>query len=321
MRRKSPTRITTGCAAGWKTIEAAFPDLAGTGAASVSVGAKPSEKFAKVRHAVPMLSLSNAFADEEVAEFVARVRRFLNWPEDKPLAFTAEPKIDGLSLSLRYEKGTLITAATRGDGEVGENVTANALTVNDIPRKLKGGGWPEVCEVRGEVYLSHADFAAINARQEAAGKPLFANPRNAAAGVAAPARSGGHRFPAAALLRLCLGRGLRIPGRHAERRAGTLHVLGPAGEPAHADLHRHGGMLAHYRGIAAERADLGYDIDGVVYKVDDIALQKRLGFVSRSPRWALAHKFAAEEATTVLEEIVINVGRTGSLNPLRSCGR
>jgi DNA ligase (NAD+) len=164
-------------------IEARFPDLAGTGAASASVGAKPSEKFAKVRHAVPMLSLGNAFADEEVAEFVARVRRFLNRPETEPLAFTAEPKIDGLSLALRYEDGRLVTAATRGDGEVGEDVTANARTVADIPQRLAGADVPRVCEVRGEVYLGHADFAAINARQAAAGKALFANPRNAAAGA------------------------------------------------------------------------------------------------------------------------------------------
>ncbi|WP_342163191.1 NAD-dependent DNA ligase LigA [Methylobacterium sp. SD21] len=299
-----------------ETIETAFPELAGTGAASVSVGAKPSEKFAKVRHAVPMLSLGNAFADEEVAEFVARVRRFLNWPEDKPLAFTAEPKIDGLSLSLRYEKGTLVTAATRGDGEVGENVTANALTVNDIPRKLKGGGWPEVCEVRGEVYLSHADFAAINARQEAAGKPLFANPRNAAAGSL---RQLDPAVTASRPLRFFTYAWGDVSESLADTQTGVLERFTSWGLPVNPRTRTFTdteGMLAHYRGIAAERADLGYDIDGVVYKVDDIALQKRLGFVSRSPRWALAHKFAAEEATTVLEEIVINVGRTGSLNPL-----
>jgi len=299
-----------------ETIEAAFPELAGTGAASVAVGAKPSEKFAKVRHAVPMLSLGNAFADEEVAEFVARVRRFLNWPEDKPLAFTAEPKIDGLSLSLRYEKGTLVTAATRGDGEVGENVTANALTVNDIPRKLKGSGWPEVCEVRGEVYLSHADFAAINARQEAAGKPLFANPRNAAAGSL---RQLDPAVTASRPLRFFAYAWGDVSESLADTQSGVLERFTAWGLPVNPRTRTFTdteGMLAHYRGIAAERADLGYDIDGVVYKVDDIALQKRLGFVSRSPRWALAHKFAAEEATTVLEDIVINVGRTGSLNPL-----
>lgn len=297
-------------------IEGAFPDLAGTGAASASVGAKPSEKFAKVRHAVPMLSLGNAFADEEVADFVARVRRFLAWPEDRPLAFTAEPKIDGLSLSLRYEDGALVTAATRGDGEVGENVTANALTVDDIPKRLKGSDWPAICEIRGEVYLSHKDFAAINARQEATGKPLFANPRNAAAGSL---RQLDPAITASRPLRFFAYSWGDVSESIADTQSGVLERFASWGLPVNPRTRTFTdteGMLAHYRGIAAERAELGYDIDGVVYKVDDIALQKRLGFVSRSPRWALAHKFAAEEATTVLEDIVINVGRTGSLNPL-----
>ncbi len=297
-------------------IEAAFPDLAGTGAASASVGAKPSEKFAKVRHAVPMLSLGNAFAPEEVEDFVTRVRRFLGWPDDKPLAFTAEPKIDGLSLSLRYEKGRLVTAATRGDGEVGENVTANAATVHDIPQTLGGSGWPDVCEVRGEVYLSHGDFAAINARQEAAGKPLFANPRNAAAGSL---RQLDPAVTASRPLRFFAYAWGEVSDAIAGTQSGVLERFAAWGLPVNPRTRTFtdtGGMLAHYAAIATDRAHLGYDIDGVVYKVDDIALQKRLGFVSRSPRWALAHKFAAEEATTVLEDIVINVGRTGSLNPL-----
>ncbi len=299
-----------------ETIEAAFPDLAGTGAASASVGAKPSEKFAKVRHAVPMLSLGNAFAPEEVSDFVARVRRFLAWPEDKPLAFTAEPKIDGLSLSLRYEKGALVTAATRGDGEVGENVTANAATVHDIPQRLHGAGWPDICEVRGEVYLSHQDFAAINARQEAAGKPLFANPRNAAAGSL---RQLDPAVTASRPLRFFAYAWGEVSAPIAETQTGVLEHFAAWGLPVNPRTRTFTdteAMLAHYASIAADRSGLGYDIDGVVYKVDDIALQKRLGFVSRSPRWALAHKFAAEEATTVLEDIVINVGRTGSLNPL-----
>ncbi len=299
-----------------EAVEAAFPDLAGTGAASASVGAKPSEKFAKVRHAVPMLSLGNAFAPEEVSEFVARVRRFLAWPEDKPLAFTAEPKIDGLSLSLRYEDGALVTAATRGDGEVGENVTANAATVHDIPQRLRGAGWPAVCEVRGEVYLSHEDFAAINARQEAAGKPLFANPRNAAAGSL---RQLDPAITASRPLRFFAYAWGEISAPIADTQTGVLEAFRAWGLPVNPRTRTFTGteaMLAHYAAIAEDRASLGYDIDGVVYKVDDIALQKRLGFVSRSPRWALAHKFAAEEATTVLEDIVINVGRTGSLNPL-----
>ncbi|MDB5646749.1 NAD-dependent DNA ligase LigA [Methylobacterium sp.] len=299
-----------------ETIEGRFPDLAGTGAASASVGAKPSEKFAKVRHAVPMLSLGNAFADAEVEEFVARVRRFLNWPEAEPLGFTAEPKIDGLSLALRYEDGRLVTAATRGDGELGEDVTANARTVSDIPQVLAGEDVPRICEVRGEVYLSHADFAAINARQEAAGKPLFANPRNAAAGSLRQldpeiTRSRPLKFFAYAW-------GEVVPAFEGTQH-GVLERFAAWGLPVNdrtklcADAQA---MIAHYRSIEAERADLGYDIDGVVYKVDALALQRRLGFVSRSPRWALAHKFAAQKALTVVEDIEINVGRTGSLNPL-----
>ncbi|MGU3403792.1 NAD-dependent DNA ligase LigA [Methylobacterium brachiatum] len=297
-------------------IETRFPDLAGTGAASTAVGAKPSEKFAKVRHAVPMLSLGNAFDAEEVAEFVARVRRFLGWPDETPLAFTAEPKIDGLSLSLRYVNGKLETAATRGDGEVGENVTANARTVQDIPAVLGGSGWPEICEVRGEVYLSHADFAAINARQEAAGKPLFANPRNAAAGSL---RQLDPSITASRPLKFFAYAWGELSGPIADTQFGVLQRFATWSLPVNpltrtfTDIEA---MLGHYRQIEADRAGLGYDIDGVVYKVDDLALQKRLGFVSRSPRWALAHKFAAQEATTIVEDIVINVGRTGSLNPL-----
>ena len=297
-------------------LEARFPDLAGTGAASTSVGAKPSEKFAKVRHAVPMLSLGNAFDDGEVAEFVARVRRFLGWPDETPLAFTAEPKIDGLSLSLRYVNGRLDTAATRGDGEVGENVTANARTVQDIPAALAGSGWPEICEVRGEVYLSHADFAAINARQEAAGKPLFANPRNAAAGSL---RQLDPAITASRPLRFFAYAWGELSAPIAETQSGSLQRFADWGLPVNPRTETFTdteAMLGHYRRIEADRAGLGYDIDGVVYKVDDLGLQKRLGFVSRSPRWALAHKFAAQEATTVMEDIVINVGRTGSLNPL-----
>ena len=299
-----------------EAIEARFPDLAGTGAASASVGAKPSEKFAKVRHAVPMLSLGNAFADEEVEEFVARVRRFLNWPEGEPLGFTAEPKIDGLSLSLRYEGGRLVTAATRGDGEVGENVTANARTVQDIPETLRGGNVPEVCEVRGEVYLSHADFAAINARQEAAGKPLFANPRNAAAGSL---RQLDPAITASRPLRFFAYAWGEVVPPFEWTQHGVIERFRAWGLPVNPRTALCDGaaaMLAHYRAIEEARPNLGYDIDGVVYKVDDLALQRRLGFVSRAPRWALAHKFAAQKAFTVVEDIEINVGRTGSLNPL-----
>ena len=298
-----------------ETIEARFPDLAGTGEASASVGAKPSEKFAKVKHAVPMLSLGNAFADVEIEDFVARVRRFLNLSEDMPLAFTAEPKIDGLSLALRYEKGKLVTAATRGDGEVGENVTGNALTVEDIPAQLKGDP-PEICEIRGEVYLSHEDFAAINARQEAAGKPLFANPRNAAAGSL---RQLDPEITRSRPLRFFAYAWGEVAPHFDGTQFGALERFRGFGLPVNPLTVRCSSaaeMLAHYRLIGERRANLGYDIDGVVYKVDDLALQKRLGFVSRAPRWALAHKFPAQEAFTVLEAIDIQVGRTGSLNPL-----
>ncbi|MGU3665614.1 NAD-dependent DNA ligase LigA [Methylobacterium sp. A49B] len=297
-------------------FETRYPDLAGTGAASTSVGAKPSEKFAKVRHAVPMLSLGNAFDEAEVAEFVARVRRFLGLSDAAPLAFTAEPKIDGLSLSLRYVDGRLETAATRGDGEIGENVTTNARTVRDIPATLAGSGWPAICEVRGEVYLSHADFAAINGRQEAAGKPLFANPRNAAAGSL---RQLDPAITASRPLRFFAYAWGELSAPIAGTQSGTLERFAAWGLPVNPRTETFtdtDAMLAHYRRIEADRAGLGYDIDGVVYKVDDLALQRRLGFVSRSPRWALAHKFAAQEATTVVDDIVINVGRTGSLNPL-----
>jgi DNA ligase (NAD+) len=297
-------------------IETRFPELAGTGAASASVGAKASEKFAKVRHAVPMLSLGNAFADTEVEEFVARVRRFLALPETAPLAFTAEPKIDGLSLSLRYEGGRLVTAATRGDGEVGEDVTANARTVADIPQQLKGADVPEICEVRGEIYLSHADFAAINARQEAAGKALFANPRNAAAGSL---RQLDPAVTASRPLRFFAYAWGEMSALPADTQYGMIEAFRRWGLPVNERTRLCASaeeMLAHYRAIEAERADLGYDIDGIVYKVDDLALQRRLGFVSRAPRWALAHKFAAQTAFTLVEDIVINVGRTGSLNPL-----
>ncbi|WP_375466187.1 NAD-dependent DNA ligase LigA [uncultured Methylobacterium sp.] len=299
-----------------ETLEAGFPELAGTGAASASVGAKPSEKFAKVRHAVPMLSLGNAFTDAEVEEFVARVRRFLNRPADEVLAFTAEPKIDGLSLSLRYEAGRLVTAATRGDGETGENVTANAREVRDIPQALAGTGWPAVCEVRGEVYLSHADFAAINARQEAAGKALFANPRNAAAGSL---RQLDPSITAARPLKFfAYAWGEVVPPFEGTQSAvlGRFAAWGLPVNPRTVTCETAAEMIAHYQNIEAARSGLGYDIDGVVYKVDDLALQRRLGFVSRSPRWALAHKFAAQAARTVVEGIDINVGRTGSLNPL-----
>ncbi|WP_445502957.1 NAD-dependent DNA ligase LigA [Microvirga sp. G4-2] len=300
----------------YEALEGLFPELKTSESLTQKVGAKVSEKFAKIRHRVPMLSLANAFADEEVEEFVGRIRRFLQWKADKPLVFTAEPKIDGLSLSIRYEKGRLVTAATRGDGTEGEDVTANARTVDDIPHVLKGSHIPDVFEVRGEVYLSHKDFAAINERQEAAGKPVFANPRNAAAGSL---RQLDPKITASRPLCFYAYAWGEVSEMPADTQHGMMDALRGFGFKVNPLTRRCSSvaeMLEHYHAIETDRANLGYDIDGVVYKVDDLNLQQRLGFVSRSPRWALAHKFPAQKAVTVLEGIEINVGRTGSLNPI-----
>ncbi len=299
----------------YEALEAAFPELATPESLTKRVGAAPSEKFAKVRHRVPMLSLGNVFSDEEVDEFGARVRRFLGLAPDAPLAITAEPKIDGLSCSLRFEKGELTQAATRGDGFEGEDVTANVRTIGEIPAGLRGAP-PEILEVRGEVYMTHADFAALNARQAAAGKPLFANPRNAAAGSLRqldPAITAGrplHFFAYA------WGEASALP---AETQMGVIAAFKRFGLPVNPLMtlcHSAAELIEQYRRIEAMRAALGYDIDGVVYKIDSLALQDRLGFVSRSPRWAIAHKFPAEKATTVLRDIEIQVGRTGALTPV-----
>jgi DNA ligase (NAD+) len=295
-------------------IEAAFPQLKRPDSPSEQVGAAPSEAFAKVRHARPMLSLENAFDDAEVVEFVDRVRRFLNLAPDAPLAFTAEPKIDGLSLSLRYEDGVLVTAATRGDGEVGENVTANARTIADIPDRLDGA--PGVIEVRGEVYMSHADFEALNLRQAETTGRTFANPRNAAAGSL---RQLDPKITAARPLRFFAYAWGELSAPLSETQDGAierLHTLGFATNPLMRRCESVGEMLDQYRLIEGQRATLGYDIDGVVYKVDRLDLQARLGFRSTTPRWALAHKFSAERATTELEAIDIQVGRTGALSPV-----
>ena len=294
-------------------IEARFPGLKRADSPSDRVGGEVAEGFGKVRHAVPMLSLENAFEDQDIFDFDERVRRYLN--HEGSIAYTAEPKIDGLSLSLRYEAGRLVQAATRGDGEVGENVTANALTIKDIPQALIGAA-PEVLEVRGEVYMSHADFAALNARQVAAGERLFANPRNAAAGslrqldpaitAARPLRFFAYAWGALSepLAATQLGAVERLRDLGFQTNPETVLCQGP------------GEMLAHYRAIEARRATLGYDIDGVVYKVNDLALQGRLGFRSSTPRWAIAHKFPAELAWTRLLGIDIQVGRTGALSPV-----
>ncbi|MCB1351526.1 MAG: NAD-dependent DNA ligase LigA [Rhodobacteraceae bacterium] len=295
-------------------IEARFPELKRSDSPSDRVGAAPSEAFAKIRHSVPMLSLANGFEDADITDFAERIRRFLNLAADAPLAFTAEPKIDGLSLSIRYENGEMVQAATRGDGETGENVTANARTIADIPHRLEGA--PEVLEVRGEVYMSHADFAALNERQEAAGGKTFANPRNAAAGSL---RQLDAAITAARPLRFFAYAWGEISEPLADTQSGAITRLATLGFSTNPLMIRCEGiadLLAHYRAIEARRATLGYDIDGVVYKVDRLDLQARLGFRSATPRWAIAHKFSAERATTLLEAIEIQVGRTGALSPV-----
>ena len=295
-------------------LEAAFPELAGADSLSRKVGAAPAKEFAKVRHVAPMLSLGNVFADDEVEEFCARVRRFLGLEDSAPLAFTAEPKIDGLSCSLRYERGRLVQAATRGDGYEGEDVTANALTIAAIPQTLAGA--PEVLEARGEVYMAKPDFETLNARQQAAGKPAFANPRNAAAGSL---RQLDPKITAERPLKFFAYAWGELSAPIAATQKGAIDAFKRFGLPVNPLTklcHSAAEMLDHYRAIEAQRASLSYDIDGVVYKVDDLALQQRLGFVSRSPRWAVAHKFPAERATTIVEAIEIQVGRTGALTPV-----
>ena len=299
-----------------EAIVVRFPELERDDSPTKKVGAAPSQGFRKVRHAVPMLSLGNAFSGEDVTDFVDRIRRFLGLAEDAEIAFIAEPKIDGLSCALTYEKGRLVLAATRGDGEEGEDVTANARQVADIPQTLGGDDWPDIVEVRGEVYMERTAFNAMNAKREAAGQPVFANPRNAAAGslrqldarvtAERPVRFFGYAW-----------------GQHSKPLGTTQNAIRdrfaawgfklntPVARAANA-----AGLLSYYEHIQEIRPDLPFDIDGVVYKVDRLDLQDRLGFVSRAPRWAIAHKFPAEQARTVLEKIEIQVGRTGALTPV-----
>jgi DNA ligase (NAD+) len=298
----------------YTALEEAFPKLTDADSANRKVGAAPSEKFAKVRHRVPMLSLGNIFADEEVEEFSARVRRFLGLGESAPLDVVAEAKIDGLSCSLRYENGELVQAATRGDGYDGEDVTANVRVVEAIPKRLKGA--PKIFEARGEVYMRHADFSALNARQAAAGKPIYANPRNFAAGSL---RQLDPRMTAERPLQFFAYAWGEVSEPFASTQFGAIEAMRDFGLPTNPLTklcHSAAELLAQYHAIEERRATLGYDIDGVVYKVNDLTLQQRLGFVSRSPRWAVAHKFPAEQATTIVEAIEINVGRTGALTPI-----
>ncbi len=295
-------------------IEGRFPDLKRSDSPSEQVGYAPATGFAKIRHARRMMSLDNAFGPEDVADFVRSVRSYLGLGEAEPLPFTAEPKIDGLSLSLRYEAGRLVHAATRGDGSVGEDVTRNARTIGDIPVDLAGA--PDVLEVRGEVYMSHPDFAALNVAAEAEGGKVFANPRNAAAGSL---RQLDPKVTARRPLRFFAYAWGELSAPLAETQMQSLSRLGRLGfaiNPLTGLCAGTGEMIARYEHIEAERAELGYDIDGVVYKVDDLERQRRLGYRSTTPRWAIAHKFPAELAWTVLERIEIQVGRTGALSPV-----
>ena len=297
-------------------IEARFPDLVRPDSPSRRVGAAPAEAFSKIRHRVPMLSLGNAFSEEEVADFVERVRRFLRLAPDTELAFTAEPKIDGLSISLRYDGGRLVEAATRGDGREGENVTENVRTIREVPHRLVGRNVPATIDVRGEIYMRREDFRKLNAAQEAAGAKVFANPRNFAAGSL---RQLDPKITASRPLRFFAytwGEASSLPADTQMGVAAAFKRWGLPVNPLMRLARSAEELIAFYREIGEERASLAYDIDGVVYKVDRLDLQERLGFVSRSPRWALAHKFPAEQATTVLRDIEIDVGRTGALTPV-----
>lgn len=298
-----------------EAIEARFPDLRRADSPASRVGAPVADGFAEVRHARPMLSLSNVFADDDVREFLERIRRFLNLAPEDAIEVVAEPKVDGVSAALRYEGGRFVQGATRGDGTVGEDITANLRTIADIPGRLPDGV-PEVFEVRGEVYLSHAAFADLNRGQEAAGKPLYANPRNAASGSLrqldpAITAARGLRFFAYAW-----GEVSALPG---DTQWAVLQAMAGWGLTVQDRLQlcrSDQEMLDYYRSVEAARAGFGYDIDGIVYKVNRLDWQQRLGQVSRSPRWATAHKFPAEQAQTVVNGIDIQVGRTGKLTPV-----
>ena len=297
-------------------IEVRFPEFVSSQSPSQKVGVAPSGRFSKVRHAIPMLSLDNAFAEEDVVDFVGRIRRFLKLSEDERIDFSAEPKIDGLSMSLRYEGGELITAATRGDGTEGEDVTANIRTLSDVPKQLKGRHVPEICEVRGEVYMTKQAFLALNERQKAEGGTIFANPRNSAAG------SLRQKDPAITASRplgffaYAWGEISDLPAATQSGMIGWFERCGFKTNPLTKTCRSVDELISFHRKIEEQRAGLDYDIDGVVYKVDRIDWQERLGFVSRTPRWAIAHKFPAERAITVLRDIEIQVGRTGSFTPV-----
>jgi DNA ligase (NAD+) len=299
----------------YNAIEERFPDLRTLESLSLKVGAAPSGKFRKVRHALPMLSLDNAFSDEDVVDFVARIRRFLKLDESETITFSAEPKIDGLSMSLRYDGGELVTAATRGDGAEGEDVTANIRTLEDVPKKLKGRNVPKICEVRGEVYMTKRAFLELNERQKAAGGQVFANPRNSAAGSL---RQKDPNITASRPLGFFAYAWGEMSTMPADTQSGMIKWFETCGfktNPLTRLCRTTDELIAFHRKIEEGRASLDYDIDGVVYKIDRIDWQERLGFVSRTPRWAVAHKFPAERAMTVMRDVLITVGRTGVLTP------
>src|ERR1700751_3869336 len=299
----------------FNAIEARFPDFVTAESPSLKVGAAPSGRFKKVRHALPMLSLDNAFAEEDVRDFVGRIVRFLKLADDR-MDFSAEPKIDGLSMSLRYEGGELVTAATRGDGAEGEDVTANIRTLEDVPDRLKGRNIPDVCEVRGEVYMTKKAFLALNERQKAAGDTIFANPRNSAAGSLRQKDPSITASRPLGFFAYAWGEMSALP---AETQSGMIKWFETCGfktNPLTKLCRSTEELIAFHREIETQRSHLDYDIDGVVYKVERLDWQERLGFVSRTPRWGIAHKFPAERAMTVLKDIEIQVGRTGALTPV-----
>jgi DNA ligase (NAD+) len=300
----------------FNAIEARFPEFVSGASPSQKIGAAPSGKFKKVRHAVPMLSLDNAFAEEDVLDFVGRIRRFLKLGDEDSVDFSAEPKIDGLSMSLRYEQGELVTAATRGDGAEGEDVTANIRTIEDVPKKLKGRSVPDICEVRGEVYMTKHAFLTLNKKQIEAGEAPFANPRNSAAGSLRQKDASITASRPLGFFAYAWGQMTELPADTQSGMIGWFERCGFKTNPLTKICHSVEQLIAFHRKIEQQRARLDYDIDGVVYKVDRLDWQERLGFVSRTPRWAIAHKFPAERATTVLRDIEIQVGRTGSFTPV-----
>ena len=300
----------------FNAVEKRFPEFVDASSPSQKVGAAPSGRFKKVRHAIPMLSLDNAFAEGDVVDFVGRIRRFLKLSEDEAIDFSAEPKIDGLSMSLRYEDGELVTAATRGDGAEGEDVTANIRTLEDVPKRLKGRKVPSVCEVRGEVYMTKQAFLALNERQKAAGDTIFANPRNSAAGSLRQKDPSITASRPLGFFAYAWGEMTDMPEATQSGMIAWFEQCGFKTNPLTRICHSVEQLIAFHREIEEQRARLDYDIDGVVYKVDRIDWQERLGFVSRTPRWGIAHKFPAERAVTVLRDIEIQVGRTGSFTPV-----